>query len=122
MDLHLPPEERVRLRAALVGFAAELLAGSDVSVEEAEGQVEDTAEQRDALLRWRGREAGDLAGALEAAFDAVLCGALWESPVFRPAGGAVELRFHRGWRVIVDGASDRVSSLADRHGLLIRDR
>ena len=118
LDRHLPPEERDRLRSALVAFALDVL-GPTASIEEAEGAVEDDDSQRAALARWRARDDRDLAGALAAALDAVLCGALWDSPVFPPR--ALSLRFHPGWRVIVEGAAD-VQAPATRHGLLLRDR
>lgn len=119
LDQHLPPEERDRLRSALVALAADVLATGDVEIEDCDGHVEDTDEQRAALRRWRERDSLDLRERLAAAFDALLAGALWDSPVFR--AGGVELRFHRGWRVIVDGVAG-LESLAARHGLLVRDR
>lgn len=123
LDQHLPPEEQARLRTALVDFSLQVLGGPSapfpVEIEESEGAVEDSDEQRGALRRWRDRDALDLRERLSAAFDAVLAGALWDSPVFR--AGSVEVRFHRGWRVIVDG-SRSVETLAARHGLLVRDR
>lgn len=117
---HLPPEERARLRAATIAAAAELL-GERWSVEEPDELVEDTAEHRAALRAWRERDPRDLEAALAAAFDAVVGGAFWVAPAF--TGGSITLRFHAGWRVIVDGGdAATVRAAAERHGLVARDR
>lgn len=120
---HLPPEERARLRAAVVAAAAELLAGHRHEVEDPHELVEDTEEQREAIRRWRARDPQDVAAALAAAFDGVVTGAFWAAPAF--LRGDLVLRFHPGWRLVVE--SDAVpfpdlSALAERHGLLVRDR
>lgn len=116
---HLPPEERERLRAAVVAASAELL-GPEWSVEEPDEVVEDTAEHREALRAWRHRDARDLDATLGAAFDAVVRGAFWTSPVF--TGTGLALRFHPAWRVVVEGELARVADVAGRHGLVVRDR
>ena len=119
---HLPPEERTRLRAALVAAAVELLGGSVPAVDEPDELVEDTGEQRDAIRHWRAHDPGDVADTLRAAFDGVVSGAFWEAPALRTAD--VELRFHAGWRLVVE--SERpvtgLAEVAARHGLLVRDR
>lgn len=119
---HLPPEERTRLRSALVAAAAELLAGVVPSVDEPDELVEDTDDQRDAIRRWRAQDASDVAGALGAAFDGVVSGAFWVAPAFRIAG--VEVQFHAGWRLVVqsDVPLPALADLAARHGLLVRER
>jgi hypothetical protein len=119
LDQHLPPEERARLSNALVSVAARLL-GDGPAVEESGEYVEDTAEQRDALARWQSRPP-DTRSALTAALDAVVCGALWESPVF--ADGELRVTFHRGFRLVVEGATGvDLGALASEHGLIVRDR
>jgi hypothetical protein len=139
-----PPEERARMRAALVGFATEWLgAGAAASavaqgvvVEDTGDAVEDTDEQhrtlaawRDALAAWRAsrdaRANNDALPALvAAALDAVLAGAVWESPRLTAGGDTVS--FHRAWRVIVDlGDRPREVELgrsAERFNLIVRDR
>lgn len=119
---HLPPEERKRLRAALVAAAAELLAGSVPSVEEPDELVEDTNDQRAAIRRWRAHDPADLVGLLGAAFDGVVSGAFWVPPALTI--DSLSLRFHAGWRLVVE-SEQSVAGLADlaaRHGLLVRDR
>lgn len=114
---HLPPEERVRLRAALVGAALGLLAGRVPAIEEPHELVEDTAEQRDAIRAWRAQNAADIPGVLAAAFDGVVSGAFWVAPAIAVDGMA--LHFHAGWRLVVE--SERpvagLEEIAATHGL-----
>lgn len=119
---HLPPEERARLRDAVVAAAAELLEGHPHQVDEPHEIVEDTEEQREAIRRWRGRDPRDVAGTLGAAFDGVVSGAFWNAPAF--LRGDLVLSFHPGWRLVVEGESvlPDLATLAARHGLLVRDR
>lgn len=117
---HLPPEERARLRAAAIAASAEIL-GADWAVEEPDEIVEDTSEHRAAVRAWRERDPHDLSATLAAAFDAVVGGAFWAAPTF--TSGTRMLRFHPGWRVIVEGADVAVvRAAAERHGLVVRDR
>ena len=135
-----PPEEVTRMRAALSGFAVEWLAWkSPAKVEHHGAAVDDREEQRIALEAWResarafgprarrtrgGRGRGyDARPLVEAALDAVVTGALWESPLFRTAEGT--LSFHRAWRIVVEvGVEDEraLSPLATRWRLLVRNR
>jgi hypothetical protein len=120
---HLPPEERTRLRGAVLAAAAELLDGQPHEIDEPDEIVEDTEEQREAIRRWRGRDPRDLPGTLAAAFDGVVSGAFWVAPAF--LRGDLALSFHPGWRLVIEGrtaALPDLATLAARHGLLVRDR
>ena len=118
VNAEFPPEERARFRESLLGFAAEWL-GDGFTVEDPEGFVEDTEEHRAAATAWRNRNARDPRAVIAAAFDALIAGALWDSPVLTRGDGAT-LRFHRGWRVIVDG--EVLPERAAEWRLLVRDR
>ena len=88
------------MRRALLGFASEWLAArGKVTINSPRKTVEDTDEQREALERWRarGKKPKPTPDVLAAALDAVLTGALWESPTFKRADST--LRFHRAWRI-----------------------
>jgi len=136
-----PPEERARMRAALAGFAAEWLAWKGTAkVAWGGAVVEDAEEQRQAAAAWRERAAEigrrarrvhagrgrgrglDARPLVEAALDAVVTRALWESPRFE-AGGST-LAFHPGWRIVLGlaGAADEAAlpPLAKRWFLLVR--
>ena len=135
-----PPEERERMRKALAGFAAEWLAWqSPAKIEHSGAAVEESDEQRRALGAWRDRakavgararrfsaKAGrgiDAHAFADAALEAVVCGALWESPVFRAERGA--LSFHRAWRIVLDIAPNderALAPLAARWKLLVRNK
>ncbi len=88
------------MRRALLGFAGEWLAAKGrVTIASPRKTVEDTEEQREALERWRarGKRPKPTPEVLAAALDAVLTGALWESPIFKRADST--LKFHRAWRI-----------------------
>jgi len=115
------------MRRALVGFAGEWLAAGRGRVRVARPRraaVEDTAEQRAALARWRAHAARAVTPAtLGAALDAVVAGALWESPAF--AKGSSRLRFHRAWRIVLEPGArtrDEVEAAARRWALVVRSR
>ena len=125
------------MRTALAGFAAEWLAWqSPAKVEQGGTTVEDSDEQRRALAAWRertrelggrarrfGERGVDPRAIAEAALDAVVTGALWESPIFRADGGT--LSFHRAWRIVLDiAAKDEraLAPLAARWRLLVRNK
>ena len=114
---HLPPEERTRLRGALVAAAVELLAGRVPAIDEPHELVEDTGEQRDAIRRWRTHDAADVASALGAAFDGVVSGAFWVAPAINAEN--IELRFHAGWRLIVESELPvpGLAEIAAKHGM-----
>lgn len=119
-----PPEERERMRRALLGFATEWLAAKGrVSIVSPRKTVEDTEEQREALERWRARGKKVTPEILSAALDVVLKGALWESPTFKRADST--LKFHRAWRIQLElttpGARKAMlDELSKRWQLIIR--
>lgn len=119
-----PPEERARMRRALLGFAAEWLAAKGrVSIASPRKTVEDTDEQREALERWRARGKKATPEVLEAALDVVLTGALWESPTFKRADST--LKFHRAWRIQLErtpptARQAALDALCKRWGLIPR--
>jgi hypothetical protein len=121
-----PPEERDRMRKALVGFAGEWLAAGRGKVSVAaprRAAVEDTPEQREALQRWKSRKPTVTPSVLGAALDAVLTSALWDSPEFEK--GDTRLRFHRAWRIVLEPgsrAADEVNALAKKWRLVVRNK
>ncbi len=136
-----PPEECARMRTALTGFAVEWLGWkSPAKLTHGGTTVEETDDQRATLaaFRDRAREFGGRArrirarrGAtgldprpvVESALDAVVTGALWESPTFLAKDGA--LAFHRAWRLLLEitpADEPALTPLALRWHLIVRSK
>lgn len=146
INAEFPPEERVRMREGLAGFAAEWLAWKrtvKLSWHAKDAALSETDAQEDALREWRARatsfgrrarriSAGNARGRgrgtdirplLLAAVDAVVTGALWESPLFTTTDSRVS--FHRAWRLVLEfppADEPAVAPLARRWHLLPRPR
>lgn len=127
VNAEFPPEEQVRMRTALLGFAWDWLGlrRSRVRVLSPKRlEVADTAEQRACLSRWNARPSQVTQEVLSIALEGVLCGALWESPSFKRPESS--LKFDRAWRILLDiddGARQGdLETLAERWKLISRTR
>lgn len=144
INAEFPPEERARMRAGLAGFAAEWLAWKrtvKLSWHAKDAALSETEAQEDALREWRARATSfgrrarrvssgsppgrgtDIRPLLLAAVDAVVIGALWESPLFTTTDSRVS--FHRAWRLVLEfppADEPAVAPLARRWHLLPRPR
>ncbi len=127
INAEFPPEEQARMRTALLGFAWDWLGlrRSRVRVLSPKRlEVTDTPEQRASIARWNARSSQVTQDVLACALEAVLCGALWESPAFKRPESS--LKFHRAWRILLDvddGArSGDLETLAARWKLIPRPR